>query len=161
MTELVTLFSFTISLCVFSLFPYCLLGCVLPIHSSLPSPILPPSISPSLNCPVFPFFLPYTPSTMMTTPLPAPNARGIDFNLPTCGDTRCNGNGVCMPPPGGGTYFVCNCNLGYRGQSCEDTVNGSLSVPLTLSVLGVIIGLLILAFIFAKLRRRQKKKQRY
>lgn len=97
---------------------------------------------------------------MMTTPFPAPQPRGIDFSLPTCGGTQCNGHGTCVVRPGGGADLVCECDLGYRGQSCEDTVNGSLSLPLTLSVLAVIVGLLILAFIVAKIRRRQKKKQR-
>eukprot|EP00064_Thunnus_orientalis_P017535 superscaffoldBa00003754_g17619 len=97
---------------------------------------------------------------MMSTPFPAPQPRGIDHSLPTCGETRCSGHGTCVSPLGGGTGLVCDCNLGYRGQSCEDTVNGSLSLPLTLSVLGVIVGLLILAFIVAKIRQKQKKKQR-
>ncbi|KAM7369181.1 hypothetical protein PAMP_013473 [Pampus punctatissimus] len=96
----------------------------------------------------------------MSIPFAAPQRRGIDHSLPTCGEIQCNGLGTCVPPPGGGTDFVCDCNLGYRGKSCEDTVNGSLSLPLTLSVLAVIFGLLILAFIVAKVRQRQKKKQR-
>lgn len=56
---------------------------------------------------------------------------------------------------------MCNCQLGYRGEACEDTVNGSLSLPLTLSVLAVIIGLLVIGFIFAKLRQKQKRQRRY
>ncbi|KAM7393106.1 hypothetical protein PAMA_007971 [Pampus argenteus] len=111
--------------------------------------------SSDLDC-----FLPYTPSYMMSIPFPAPQPRSIDHSLPTCGETQCNGYGTCVPPPGGGTDFVCDCNLGYRGKSCEDTFNGSLSLPLTLSVLAVIFGLLILAFIVAKVRQRQKKKRR-
>ncbi|XP_030004354.1 fibropellin-1-like [Sphaeramia orbicularis] len=96
----------------------------------------------------------------MSTLSPDPKARGINFDLPTCGDTQCNSHGKCVIPPGGGAGFVCECTLGYRGESCEDTVNGALSVPLTVSVLAVIIGLLILAFIAAKLRQRQKKNRR-
>lgn len=56
--------------------------------------------------------------------------------------------------------MVCECNLGYRGASCEDTVNGELSLPLTLSVVGVILGLLLLAFVVAKVRQRQKRQSR-
>uniref|UniRef100_A0A3P8RU71 Si:dkey-88l16.3 n=1 Tax=Amphiprion percula TaxID=161767 RepID=A0A3P8RU71_AMPPE len=82
-------------------------------------------------------------------------------NLPTCEETQCNSHGDCVPPPGGGTDLVCDCHLGYRGEFCEDTVNGALSLPLTLSVIAVIIGLLILAFILAKMRQRQKKNRRY
>ncbi|XP_068191455.1 zonadhesin-like [Antennarius striatus] len=96
----------------------------------------------------------------MSTPVPPPRPRGIDYNLPTCGETQCNGYGTCVIPPGGGGDLVCECNLGYGGEFCEDTVNGALSVPLTVSVIAVIIGLLIVAFILAKLRQRQKRKQR-
>ena len=96
----------------------------------------------------------------MSSPVP-PQPRGIDYNLPTCGETRCNSHGRCENSPDGGIELVCECDLGYQGSSCEDTVNGALSVPLTLSVLAVIIGLLILAFIVAKVRQKQKKRNRY
>lgn len=96
----------------------------------------------------------------MTTTVPYPKARGINLDLPTCGDIQCSGHGTCAVPPGGGAGHVCVCTLGYRGEFCEDTVNGALSVPLTVSVLAVIIGLLILAFVVAKLRQRQKKNRR-
>lgn len=89
-----------------------------------------------------------------------PQPRGVDFNLPTCGETQCNSHGTCVVPPGGGATLVCNCRLGYQGESCEDTVNGSLSLPLTLSVLAVIVGLLLIGFIFAKLRQKQKRRRR-
>lgn len=89
-----------------------------------------------------------------------PQPRGVDRNLPTCGETQCNSHGTCELPPGGGGNLVCNCQLGYRGETCEDTVNGSLSLPLTLSVLAVIIGLLVIGFIFAKLRQKQKRQRR-
>lgn len=97
----------------------------------------------------------------MSSPFPPPQPRGIDYSLPTCGETQCNSHGNCVVPLGGGTSLVCDCELGYQGEFCEDTVNGALSLPLTLSVLGVVIGLLILAFILAKLRQRQKKIRRY
>ncbi|XP_077944581.1 uncharacterized protein LOC120831573 [Gasterosteus aculeatus] len=94
----------------------------------------------------------------MATPLPPPQHGGIDHNLPTCGDTQCSSHGTCVPSTDGG--LVCDCNLGYQGETCDDTVNGSLSLPLTLSVLAVIIGILIVAVILAKLRRKQKKRNR-
>uniref|UniRef100_UPI0037E8A3CF fibropellin-1-like n=1 Tax=Semicossyphus pulcher TaxID=241346 RepID=UPI0037E8A3CF len=96
----------------------------------------------------------------MSASFPPPQPRGIDFSLPTCGETQCNGHGTCVIRPGGGADLVCECELGYRGEFCEDTVNGALSLPLTLSVLGVIIGVLILAFIVAKMRQKQKKRNR-
>lgn len=98
---------------------------------------------------------------MSTSTAPvAPQPRGIDFHLPTCGEIQCNSHGTCVPPQGGGTELVCDCILGYRGQFCEETVNGALSVPLTVSVIAVLLGLLILAFIVAKIRQRQKKNRR-
>ncbi|KAM8827599.1 uncharacterized protein AB9W97_003983 isoform 2-T2 [Spinachia spinachia] len=96
----------------------------------------------------------------MATQFPPPQPRGIDYSLPTCGQTQCNDRGTCVPSMGGGARLVCDCDLGYQGEFCEDTVNGSLSLPLTLSVLAVIIGLLIVAFILAKIRRKQKKRNR-
>ena len=87
--------------------------------------------------------------------------RGIDLSLPTCEETQCNSRGTCVPPPGGGVNLLCDCDLGYRGESCEDTVNGELSVPLTLSVLAVIIGIVVVAFVVAKFRQLQKKNRRY
>lgn len=86
--------------------------------------------------------------------------RDVDYSMPTCGDTQCNSHGTCEMTPGGGATLVCNCRLGYQGEFCQDTVNGSLSLPLTLSVLAVIIGLLIIAFIFAKVRQKQKRQRR-
>ncbi|KAJ0057440.1 hypothetical protein NL108_006118 [Boleophthalmus pectinirostris] len=97
----------------------------------------------------------------MSPPPAVGQPRGIDFNLPTCGETQCNGHGTCMSPPGGGTELVCECALGYRGQFCDQTVNGALSVPLTVSVIAVILGVLIIAFVIAKIRQKQKKNRRY
>ncbi|KAL4004898.1 ephrin-B [Sarotherodon galilaeus] len=96
----------------------------------------------------------------MTTPSLPPEGRGIDPNLSTCRESQCNNHGNCVTLMGGGTDLVCNCDLGYKGDSCEDTINGALSVPLTLSVFAVLIGLVILAFVAAKFRQKQKKKRR-
>lgn len=132
------------------------LGCALPIH---------------LLC--FPFFPRFTPpppkslvflccsrSSAMEISLPPVQPRGTDLSWPTCRDTQCGSHGTCVAPPGGGTKFVCDCDLGYKGEFCKGTFNGALSVPLTTSVLVVIVGLVILAFVIAKLRRKQQKKLR-
>lgn len=103
--------------------------------------------------------LPFTLSSVMETL--SVQLRGINLELPTCGDVQCNSHGDCVPPPGGGADLVCECHLGYQGSSCEDTVNGALSLPLSISVVVIIIGLIVLAFIVAKIRQRQKKVQRY
>lgn len=96
--------------------------------------------------------LSYTPSALFPPSQPT---------NPSCGETQCNSHGTCVAPPVGGSDLVCDCKLGYQGKFCEDTINGALSVPLTLSVFGIIIGLVILAFVVAKLQRKKKKKQRY
>ncbi|KAF3702199.1 hypothetical protein EXN66_Car017887 [Channa argus] len=79
---------------------------------------------------------------------------------PSCGEIHCNSRGTCVVPPGGDSQLVCNCKLGYQGNSCEDTINGALSVPLTLSVLAVIVCVVVLAFAVAKWKRNKKKAHR-
>ncbi|KAJ3605647.1 hypothetical protein NHX12_027692 [Muraenolepis orangiensis] len=98
--------------------------------------------------------------TMASLPPPPPQPRGVDYSIPTCRETQCNGRGTCRVPMGGGGSLVCDCMLGYKGEWCEDTVNESLSVSLTLGVLAFIVGIVLLAFLFAKIRQRQKKKKR-
>lgn len=97
---------------------------------------------------------------MTTTSLP-PEGRGISPNLSACRESQCNNHGNCVTPPGGGTDLLCNCDLGYKGDSCGETVNGALGLPLTLSVLAVLIGLAILAFVLAKYQQRKRKQRRY
>lgn len=123
-------------------------------HSGFFDPLAPSRTAPL--CSSFPLL----PSTIMSTPPPVAFPRGFNYSSPTCGVYNCNGRGLCAPPPDASVDLACVCKLGYSGQFCERTVNGSLSVPLTLSVLTVIVGLLVLAFIVAKLRQRQKKEQR-
>lgn len=77
-----------------------------------------------------------------------------------CRVDQCNRRGNCVTPPDGGTNLICDCDLGYDGEFCETTVNGHLSVPLTVSIIAVIVGMVVLAFVVAKLRQRQKKNRR-
>lgn len=93
----------------------------------------------------------------MTTPYFDP--RAID-NMLACRQSRCNNRGTCVTPPGAGTTLMCDCDLGYKGDSCKDKVSGALSVPLTLSMFFALIGLVVLAVIAAKFWRSQWKKQR-
>ncbi|XP_022536950.1 meprin A subunit alpha [Astyanax mexicanus] len=74
-----------------------------------------------------------------------------------CGAVRCNGHGDCVTVDG---LPECDCMLGYRGVTCRETVNGGLSVPLTLGCLGFLCGLIIMAFVFAYLRQKRKAKLR-
>uniref|UniRef100_A0A3B4DAY2 EGF-like domain-containing protein n=1 Tax=Pygocentrus nattereri TaxID=42514 RepID=A0A3B4DAY2_PYGNA len=78
--------------------------------------------------------------------------------LMDCGAQRCNGRGECVTVDG---LPACECMLGYRGDTCRETVNGGLSVPLTLGVLGVLAGLIIVAFLFAYFRQKRKAQIRY
>lgn len=80
---------------------------------------------------------------------------------PSCGETQCNSHGDCVTPPEGGGDLVCDCKLGYQGRFCEDKINGALRLPLILSVFCIIVGLVVVAFVVAKLKRKKKKKQRY
>uniref|UniRef100_A0AAX7TTX0 EGF-like domain-containing protein n=1 Tax=Astatotilapia calliptera TaxID=8154 RepID=A0AAX7TTX0_ASTCA len=104
---------------------------------------------------------PASPSFKMTTTSLPPEGRGISPNLSACRESQCNNHGNCVTPPGGGTDLLCNCDLGYKGDSCGETVNGALGLPLTLSVLAVLIGLAILAFVLAKYQQRKRKQRSY
>ncbi|XP_036450335.1 prolow-density lipoprotein receptor-related protein 1 [Colossoma macropomum] len=77
--------------------------------------------------------------------------------LMDCSAQRCNGRGECVTVDG---LPECECMLGYRGDTCRETVNGGLSVPLTLGVLGVLVGLIIVAFLFAYFRQKRKAQIR-
>ncbi|KAI4882735.1 hypothetical protein NFI96_028538 [Prochilodus magdalenae] len=74
-----------------------------------------------------------------------------------CNAQRCNGRGECVTMNG---LPECECMLGYTGSTCRETVNGGLSVPLTLGVLGVLLGLVILAFLFSYFRQKRKARIR-
>lgn len=57
---------------------------------------------------------------------------------------------------------VCECMLGYTGETCQETVNETLVVPLTLGVLTVTIFCIVLLFSIAifcqKLKAKKRKK---
>ncbi|XP_060764249.1 neurogenic locus notch homolog protein 3-like isoform X2 [Neoarius graeffei] len=81
-------------------------------------------------------------------------AKNLNDEVLTCRAQRCNNLGKCVIQNG---EQVCECILGYRGDACEDTVNDGLAVPLTLGVLGFIIGFVLLAFALALLQQKRKK----
>ncbi|KAB5543688.1 hypothetical protein PHYPO_G00082320 [Pangasianodon hypophthalmus] len=76
-------------------------------------------------------------------------------NLLTCRLQRCNNLGDCVIRNG---LKVCKCMLGYRGDACQETVNDGLAVPLTLGVLGFIIGFIILAFALAFFQQKRRER---
>ncbi|XP_063068308.1 delta-like protein C [Engraulis encrasicolus] len=80
-----------------------------------------------------------------------------NVELPTCGDLQCHSNGECVTH---GETTVCECRLGYVGEFCRDTVNEALSLKLTLGTLAIILGILLAAFLFAKLRQKKKAQIR-
>ncbi|KAL0963287.1 hypothetical protein UPYG_G00352200 [Umbra pygmaea] len=80
-----------------------------------------------------------------------------DLEQQACSAQLCHGHGQCVAQ---GPAATCECILGYRGQFCQDTFNGAISVPLTVGVLAVIVGFIILCFVIAAIRQRVKVKKR-
>lgn len=76
---------------------------------------------------------------------------------PTCDEALCNGRGSCVIVD---DRTGCDCLLGYQGLDCGESVNQSLSLPLTLGVLVVLVACIILAFVWARLRQTQKAQRR-
>lgn len=84
--------------------------------------------------------------------------RALSENLLACRAQRCNNLGECVIQNG---LQVCKCMLGYRGSECQETVNDGLAVPLTLGVLGFVIGFIILAFALAFVQQRRRERLWY
>lgn len=82
----------------------------------------------------------------------------LSRSLGTCEAEQCNGHGDCVLQNGLG---VCKCWLGYRGKTCDDTVNDGLAVPLTLGILFSIVAFVILAFVLAIIQQERKQRLRY
>lgn len=74
----------------------------------------------------------------------------------TCANVKCS-HGRCVMV---NRMAICECKLGYMGDTCSDTINEALSLPLTLGTLVCIIAFLFLIFVLAFVRQRQKIKQR-
>ncbi|KAF4081836.1 hypothetical protein AMELA_G00144880 [Ameiurus melas] len=79
----------------------------------------------------------------------------LSQDLLKCRAQNCNNVGDCVIQDG---LQVCKCLLGYRGHSCQETVNDGLAVPLTLGVLGFIVGFIVLAFILAFVQQRKRER---
>lgn len=76
----------------------------------------------------------------------------------TCRVQRCNNLGDCVIQNG---LQVCKCMLGYRGDACDETVNNGLALPLTLGVLGVIVSIIVLAFVLAFVQQKRRNRVWY
>ncbi|XP_076875731.1 uncharacterized protein LOC143525546 [Brachyhypopomus gauderio] len=77
----------------------------------------------------------------------------LDRTQMVCRVERCHDRGECVMLNG---LPACDCMLGYKGHSCMETVNGGLSIPLTLGFLACVLAFIILAFVFAFVRQRRK-----
>lgn len=88
--------------------------------------------------------------------VPASDDDGVSRHLTACADIICK-YGRCVLVDGKPS---CECKLGYVGDTCDETINDALSVPLTLGILAFIIGFIILFFGMAFFRQRQKAKMR-
>lgn len=82
----------------------------------------------------------------------------LSQGLLNCRAQNCNNVGDCVIQDG---LQVCKCLLGYRGHSCQETVNDGLAAPLTLGVLGFIIGFIVLAFVLAFVQQRRRERLWY
>ncbi|XP_042588123.1 meprin A subunit beta-like [Cyprinus carpio] len=88
--------------------------------------------------------------------VPASDDDVVSRHLTACADIICK-YGRCVLVDGKAS---CECKLGYVGDTCDETINDALSVPLTLGILAFIIGFIILFFGMAFFRQRQKAKMR-
>lgn len=86
------------------------------------------------------------------------DGRALSQHSLTCRAQLCNNLGDCVIRNG---LRVCKCMLGYRGDACQETVNDGLAVPLTLGVLGFIIGFIILAFALAFVQQKKRERSWY
>ncbi|KTG04172.1 hypothetical protein cypCar_00024762 [Cyprinus carpio] len=98
---------------------------------------------------------PFTWKMSFSMTAPASDDGDMSRRLIACDDIICK-YGRCVLVNGEPT---CECKLGYIGDTCNETINDALSVPLTLGVLAFLIGFIILLFGLAFFRQRQKAKK--
>lgn len=105
---------------------------------------------PLIIRPGFVFLQNWTTSNMAEDPL--------DDLMLICRTHHCNNHGDCVIQDG---LQVCKCMLGYKGDTCQGTVNDGLAVPLTLGVLGFIVAFIALAFVIAFVQQRRRERLWY
>ncbi|KAJ8007521.1 hypothetical protein DPEC_G00118360 [Dallia pectoralis] len=81
------------------------------------------------------------------------------LDLQSCSAQLCHGYGQCVKNTVKNTERTCECLLGYRGDFCQETVNGAISVPLTLGVLAFIMGIIIIAAFLASINQRVRRRK--
>ncbi|MBN3319272.1 LRP4 protein, partial [Atractosteus spatula] len=79
------------------------------------------------------------------------------LDVQTCRDELCHNQGKCVVV---NDQPTCECLLGYTGQFCQDKVIKSIRVPLTLGMIGFLIGMVLIAVIFVLLRKRRQANRR-
>lgn len=81
---------------------------------------------------------------------------GMSHSLFTCASDKCI-QGRCVVVNG---VPACECKLGYMGDTCNETINKALSLPLTLGTLVFLIAFTTVIFLLAFIRQKQKAMQR-
>ncbi|XP_041129183.1 zonadhesin-like [Polyodon spathula] len=74
-----------------------------------------------------------------------------------CNKEICHLNGDCVVI---NNKVSCDCKLGYTGEFCDRKVLESIAVPLTLSVVLVLVTLFVAGVIYAVMKRRTKLAKR-
>ncbi|RXN30582.1 low-density lipo receptor-related 2-like protein [Labeo rohita] len=98
----------------------------------------------------------YDPEESFGMSVPASDDDGLSRRLIACDAIICK-YGRCVLVD---EQPTCECKLGYIGETCNETINDALAVPLTLGILAVIIGFIILCFGLAFFRQKQKARKR-
>ncbi|XP_041106464.1 low-density lipoprotein receptor-related protein-like [Polyodon spathula] len=75
-----------------------------------------------------------------------------------CDKEICHLNGDCVVI---NNKVSCDCKLGYTGEFCDRKVFESIAVPLTLSVVLVLVTLFVAGVIYAVMKRRTKLAKRH
>uniref|UniRef100_W5N3U3 Si:dkey-88l16.3 n=1 Tax=Lepisosteus oculatus TaxID=7918 RepID=W5N3U3_LEPOC len=79
------------------------------------------------------------------------------LDVQTCRDELCHNQGKCVVV---NDQPTCECLLGFTGQFCQDKVIKSIQVPLTLGMIGFLIGMVLIVVIFVLLRKRRQANRR-
>lgn len=75
----------------------------------------------------------------------------------SCEVRLCKGNGVCVMLNG---RLVCDCALGYVGDSCEFKAGRLMQGPVIYATVGLAVGVLILGVIIGIIKKKKASDQR-
>ncbi|XP_045890247.1 very low-density lipoprotein receptor [Micropterus dolomieu] len=114
-----------------------------PTRPSSSSP--PPSPLPSL----------FEDTGLNTTLNVSSHLRNLDAQQ--CSQSRCSGNGRCVDTSGD---TVCECSLGYSGDSCQDPLPKTMQRPIVYGAAGLCAGVVVIAVIAVVVKRRKSANAR-